>query len=36
MEWTAFVLAAISVLLGFFAWWPARLLGDVLSQGTGQ
>ncbi len=36
MEWSAFVLAAFSVLLGLFAWWPARLLGDALSQGTGQ
>jgi formate hydrogenlyase subunit 3/multisubunit Na+/H+ antiporter MnhD subunit len=36
MEWSAFALASISVLLGLFAWWPARLLGDALSQGTGQ
>jgi formate hydrogenlyase subunit 3/multisubunit Na+/H+ antiporter MnhD subunit len=35
MEWSAFALAAISVLLGLFAWWPARLVGDALSQGAG-
>jgi len=35
MEWSAFALAALSVVLGLFAWLPAGLLGDALSRGTG-
>jgi formate hydrogenlyase subunit 3/multisubunit Na+/H+ antiporter MnhD subunit len=33
-EWTAFALAALSVLLGFFATWPARLLAASLGSGA--
>jgi formate hydrogenlyase subunit 3/multisubunit Na+/H+ antiporter MnhD subunit len=35
MEWSAFALAALSVVLGLFAWLPAGLLGDALSRGAG-
>ena len=35
MEWSAFALAALSVVLGLFAWLPAGLLGDALSRGVG-
>jgi formate hydrogenlyase subunit 3/multisubunit Na+/H+ antiporter MnhD subunit len=33
MEWPAFVLALLSVILGLFAAGPARMLGEVLSGG---
>ncbi|MCU0303730.1 MAG: hypothetical protein MUC56_06710 [Thermoanaerobaculales bacterium] len=32
-EWTAFALAALSVLLGFVAIWPARLLAASVGSG---
>ncbi len=35
MEWSAFALAALSVVLGLFAWLPAGLLQDALSRGAG-
>jgi formate hydrogenlyase subunit 3/multisubunit Na+/H+ antiporter MnhD subunit len=35
MEWSAFALGALSVVLGLFAWLPADLLGDALSRGAG-
>jgi formate hydrogenlyase subunit 3/multisubunit Na+/H+ antiporter MnhD subunit len=35
MEWSAFALAALSVVLGLVAWLPIDLLGDALSRGAG-
>lgn len=33
-EWSAFALAAMAVLLGLFATWPARLLAATLDSGA--
>lgn len=36
MEWSAFVLALLSVALGFFATWPAQLIAETVAIAAGE